>query len=132
LRKAGNAAECAVLEQIPNIGRALAADLRLIGVATPADLADFEPLALYQALCQHSGQRQDPCVLDSFMAAVDFMRGASPTPWWHFTEARKHDFGRSSADLAGLKLAARMPKPVARSHGNISSPVHPVLQTQPD
>ena len=37
--------------------------------------------------------RQDPCVLDTFMAATDFMRGAQPTPWWHYTAQRKQTYG---------------------------------------
>jgi hypothetical protein len=35
---------------------------------------------LYQKLCAATGQRQDPCVLDTFMAATDFMRGAPAAP----------------------------------------------------
>jgi hypothetical protein len=91
--KAGTAAECSALEQLPNIGPSLAADLRLIGIAHPADLRGKDAFALYQQLCAATGQRQDPCVLDTFMAAVDFMRGAPPAPWWHYTPQRKALFG---------------------------------------
>ena len=50
-------------------------------------------MALYRALCERSGKRQDPCVLDTFMAATDFMRGAAPTPWWRYTAQRKQVYG---------------------------------------
>ena len=87
--KARTPAECEQLEQLPNIGHSLAADLRLIGVVHPRELAAHDALALYHALCRATGQRQDPCVLDTFMAITDFMRGASPAPWWAYTKQRK-------------------------------------------
>ena len=70
--KAASADECERLEQLPNIGPALAADLRLIGIERPADLRGQDACVLYQALCEATGQRQDPCVLDTFMAADRF------------------------------------------------------------
>jgi hypothetical protein len=91
--KAASAAECLRLEQLPNVGPSLAADLRLIGIARPADLHDKDAFALYRALCEKTGQRQDPCVLDTFMAATDFMRGAPAAPWWKYTAERKATFG---------------------------------------
>ena len=56
----------------------MAADLRAVGIAHPRELAHRDAFVLYQALCAASGKRQDPCVLDTFMAATDFMRGAAP------------------------------------------------------
>ena len=56
----------------------MAADLRALGIAHPRELAHRDAFVLYQALCSHSGKQQDPCVLDTFMAATDFMRGAAP------------------------------------------------------
>src|SRR5512140_1209590 len=91
--KARSAGECELLEQLPNIGPSLAADLRLIGVNRPAELADQDAFALYQSLCRQTGKRQDPCVLDTFIAAVDFMRGAEPRPWWTYTAQRKSRYG---------------------------------------
>ena len=90
--KARRAEECEQLEQLPNIGVSLAADLRSIGIASPRDLTTRDPMALYRALCERSGQRQDPCVLDTFMAITDFMRGAEPAPWWAYTPLRKQRF----------------------------------------
>ena len=91
--KAASAAECRTLEQLPNIGPSLAADLRLIGIHAPADLHGQDAFALYRKLCTATGARQDPCVLDTFMAATDFMRGAPAAPWWHYTAQRKALFG---------------------------------------
>lgn len=87
--KATRAADAVRLEQIPNIGPSVAADLRGIGITTPAQLKGKDGLALYRTLNKVSGVRHDPCVADTFMAAVDFMRGGKPVPWWAFTATRK-------------------------------------------
>ena len=92
-RKARTAAECERLEQLPNIGPSIAADLRSIGVQHPAELAQSDAFQLYQQLWRASGKRQDPCVLDTFIAAADFMRGADARPWWAYTAARKARYG---------------------------------------
>ena len=92
-RKAACAQECEQLEQLPNIGPSIAADLRLLGVQHPSELAHRDAFELYQALCNASGKRQDPCVLDTFMAATDFMRGAPARPWWDYTVLRKAQHG---------------------------------------
>jgi hypothetical protein len=91
--KARHADECERLEQLPNIGPAMAEDLRLIGIQHPRDLQGKEPFALYRQLCTATGVRQDPCVLDTFMAIVDFMQGAASAPWWAYTARRKATFG---------------------------------------
>jgi Pathogenicity locus len=91
--KAASAGDCQRLEDLPNIGPAMAADLRALGIAHPRELAQRDAFALYQALCALSGRRQDPCVLDTFMAATDFMRGAAPAPWWAYTAQRKRLYG---------------------------------------
>lgn len=91
--KASRAADCHTLEQLPNIGPSLAADLRSLGIAQPRELAGRDAFALYQALCARTGRRQDPCVLDTFIAVVDFMNGAPPAPWWAYTPQRKLRFG---------------------------------------
>ncbi|MBA3598625.1 MAG: helix-hairpin-helix domain-containing protein [Methylibium sp.] len=97
ISKARESAECTVLEHIPNIGPALAANLRLIGILHPRELVQRDAFVLYQALCAKTGERHDPCVLDTFMAAVDFMRGAAALPWWHYTAQRKLLYGQIEA-----------------------------------
>jgi len=77
------------LEDIPNIGASIAGDLRQLGVRLPHDLVGKDPYALYQSLCDATRTRQDPCVLDTFMAAVHYMEGAPSRPWWKYTAQRK-------------------------------------------
>jgi len=79
----------ATLEDIPNVGPSLAADLRRVGIEHPRDLLGQDPGALYRSLCEVAGMRQDPCVLDVFTSAVRFMEGAPARPWWHYTAERK-------------------------------------------
>jgi len=77
------------LDELPNIGKSIAADLGSIGVGHPGQLVGKDPFELYEALCIREGKRVDPCVIDVFMAAVRFMEGGEPLPWWSFTEERK-------------------------------------------
>lgn len=81
--------ELARLEDIPNVGPAVAADLRQLGIAEPADLLDRDPFQMYDELSSLTGQRHDPCLLDTFIAAVRFMQGEPKKPWWKYTAERK-------------------------------------------
>jgi hypothetical protein len=92
--KAATADECTTLEQLPNVGPAMAADLRRLGIHTPQSLKGRDGLQLYHALCEATGQRHDPCVLDTLLAVVDFMHGAPPAPWWAYTAQRKAMVGQ--------------------------------------
>jgi len=80
------------LTDLPNIGKAMAADLHLLGINTPEDLIDKDPVELYQKLCVITEMRHDPCVLDVFMSITDFVRGGVARPWWEFTAQRKKMF----------------------------------------
>jgi predicted GIY-YIG superfamily endonuclease len=88
--------QIAHLEDIPNIGPAIAADLRQLGITTPDELPGRDPYAMYDDLCRITGQRHDPCLLDTFIAAVRFMEGAPKKPWWMFTAERKREMARRS------------------------------------
>ena len=77
------------LEALPNIGKAIANKLQLIGIDNPRKLIGEEAFALYEALCTKSGKRHDPCVIDVFMSVIYFMEGGEPLPWWSFTKQRK-------------------------------------------
>jgi hypothetical protein len=83
--------DIAKLEDIPNIGPAIAADLRQLEIKSPSDLLGRDPYAMYDDLCRITGQRHDPCLLDTFIAAVRFMEGGPKKPWWAYTEERKRE-----------------------------------------
>lgn len=79
-------------QDIPNIGPAMARDFNLLGLRTPADLIHTHPHTLYKKMCKVSGVRQDPCVLDTYIAAIDFMNGAPARPWFFYTKKRKIEY----------------------------------------
>lgn len=74
---------------MPNVGPATVADFALLGIHQPNDLKGKDPLALYDALCDITGQRHDPCVIDVFMAAVHYVETGEAKRWWDFTAERK-------------------------------------------
>lgn len=83
-------AEVKQLTDLPNIGKACAADLRLLGIDKPEQLLDKNPYELYQMLCDKTGKRHDPCMLDVFISITRFMAGEDPKPWWFYTDERKN------------------------------------------
>ena len=85
------------LTDLPNVGPAMARDLELIGIRAPKDLEGCDPFELYSLLCERTGVRQDPCVLDTFMSLTDFTGGNAPQPWWAYTSERKRRYGRHLA-----------------------------------
>ncbi len=97
--KAKNASSVVAFTDMPNIGKAMAGDFALMGIAAPQDLAGRDPYVLFEQLCKLTKSRQDPCVLDTFIAAVRFMEGSPPLPWWHYTPERKAELlARATAD----------------------------------
>ncbi|EIG30478.1 pathogenicity locus [Neisseria sicca VK64] len=77
------------LIDLPNVGKAVAEDLVLLGITQPQDLAGQDAYEMYSRLCSLTATRHDPCMIDIFLSLVDFMQGNEPKPWWHFTEQRK-------------------------------------------
>ena len=66
---------------IPNVGLRIARDFETLGIHTPQGLKGKNAFKLYTDLCEQTNMRHDPCVLDTFMAVVDFMGGAPAKPW---------------------------------------------------
>ncbi|MGB9081486.1 MAG: helix-hairpin-helix domain-containing protein [Desulfuromonadaceae bacterium] len=73
------------LEELPNIGKSIAADLRAIGILLPQQLAGRDPLATYLELGGVMGHRHDPCVLYTLMSVQHFLENGEALPWWTFT-----------------------------------------------
>lgn len=85
------------LEDIPNIGKSIASDLRSLGILNPHQLATRDPLQTYLALTGSMGRRHDPCVLYTLMAARHYLDSGASIPWWKFT-------------AQGKKLLAALPR----------------------
>jgi hypothetical protein len=90
--KARKPSEALKLSDLPNIGPAMVRDFALLGIRTPAGLKGRDPYKLYLALSRKTKSRQDPCVLDTFIAAVRFMNGDPPRPWYWYTPERKKKY----------------------------------------
>jgi predicted GIY-YIG superfamily endonuclease len=90
--------QVAHLEDIPNVGAAVASDLRRLGIFTPAELPGRDPYAMYDDLCRITGQHHDPCLLDTFIAAVRYMAGEPKKPWWKYTGERKRVMAARNAE----------------------------------
>jgi hypothetical protein len=94
MKKATSPNSVKFFEQIPNVGKEIAKDFVLLGLKTPEELISQNAFDLYIRLCQRTKSYHDPCVLDTFLAVVEFMNGKSNKKWWDFSEKRKQDFGK--------------------------------------
>ena len=87
--KASHATAAMRLEDIPNIGPSIADDLRALDIYEPAQLVGKDPYLLYRRMGEITGVSHDPCLCDTFIAAVRFMEGGPVRPWWYYTNERK-------------------------------------------
>jgi hypothetical protein len=81
--------------ELPNIGPAMASDLVRLGLRTLDDLERADPRELYDRISALDGARHDPCVLDTFGAAVHNLRTGEALPWWEFSRRRKAELSPS-------------------------------------
>jgi hypothetical protein len=84
-----NRASLKALTDLPNIAKAGAGDLKILGYSEPGHLIGQCPFEMYERLCALTAMRHDPCVIDVFMSVTRFMAGQDPQPWWKYTEERK-------------------------------------------
>jgi Pathogenicity locus len=76
------------LTTIPNVGPAVARQLERLNIAAPDDLRGRDPYELFDRLCELDGRSHDPCLLDTFVAAVSYADGGPARPWWEFSRER--------------------------------------------
>jgi hypothetical protein len=76
-----------------SVGPKIARDFDMLGIRSVPQLARQDPDRLYEKLCSLTRQRQDPCVLDVFCAAVAQARDprlpAEQCQWWYWSRKRK-------------------------------------------
>lgn len=81
------------LADLISIGPAMLRDFEMLGIRSVAQLAKQNPERMYERLNHATGQRQDPCVLDTFCAAVAQARNprlpAEQCQWWYWSRKRK-------------------------------------------
>jgi hypothetical protein len=87
------AAQARELGDLISIGPAMLRDFELLGIRSVAQLARQNPERMYSRLERATGQRQDPCVLDTFCAAVAQAKNprlsAEQCQWWYWSAKRK-------------------------------------------
>ena len=81
------------LRDLSGIGPAMLKDFEMLGIRSVPQLAKSDGRKLYDRLCQLTGQRQDPCVWDTFECAVAQARNpdlpAEQRQWWFWSRVRK-------------------------------------------
>lgn len=87
------------LTDLPNIGKAGEADLKMLGIFTPEDLVGKCPYQMHELLCLKTKVMHDPCVIDVFISITRFMNGEDPKPWWAYTAERKEKRVKSMASF---------------------------------
>jgi nucleotidyltransferase/DNA polymerase involved in DNA repair len=83
------------LRDLWSVGPAIERDLNSLGVQTVTQLARRSPERLYRQLERTTGKKQDPCVLDTFRAAVaqalDPDLPVEQCVWWHWSGLRRRE-----------------------------------------
>jgi hypothetical protein len=81
------------LQDLISIGPAMLRDFELLGIRSVPQLAKQNPHKMYSRLERLTGTHQDPCVLDTFQAAVAQARNprlpAQKCQWWYWSRKRK-------------------------------------------
>jgi hypothetical protein len=81
------------LGELISIGPAMLRDFELLGIRSVAELARQNPQRMYEKMQRATGERQDPCVLDTFCAAVAQARNprlaVEKCQWWWWSRRRK-------------------------------------------
>jgi len=81
------------LGDLISIGPKMLRDFEMLGIRSVAQLAKQNPKTMYSRLERLTGQRQDPCVLDTFQAAVAQARNprlpVEKCQWWYWSRVRK-------------------------------------------
>ncbi len=83
------------LQDLISVGPAMIRDFEFLGIRSVPQLAKQDPGKMYARLERLIGARQDPCVLDTFQAAVAQARDprlpAQKCQWWYWSRKRKSE-----------------------------------------
>jgi hypothetical protein len=95
------------LAELISIGPAMLRDFERLGIRSVAQLARQNPQRMYARLNRATGERQDPCVLDTFCAAVAQARNprlpAKQCQWWYWSRKRKNEVRNSKGESRNSK-----------------------------
>lgn len=88
------------LLQLRNIGKAMRQDFDLLGIKTVKQLAKCNADDLYARIQTLTNTRHDPCVWDTYAAAIHQAKTGEALPWWEFTKVRKNRAALHSGPLS--------------------------------
>jgi Pathogenicity locus len=77
------------LSQLRNIGKAMRADFELLGIGSVQELAHCEADELYQRIHDLTHMRHDPCVWDTYAAAIHQAKTGEALAWWEFSQVHR-------------------------------------------
>jgi hypothetical protein len=101
------------LSQLRNIGKAMRQDFELLGIKSVKQLAKCDADKLYAKIQMLSGTRHDPCVWDTYAAAIHQAKTGEALPWWEFSKVRKARADFLVRNREKVKIKTSDPKPVA-------------------
>lgn len=84
------------LSRLRNIGKAMRKDFELLGISSVRQLARCDADKLYGKIQELTGTRHDPCVWDTYAAAIHQAKSGEALPWWDFTHVRKEREARGT------------------------------------
>jgi hypothetical protein len=87
------------LKDLRGIGKKMLEDFDKLGVRSVNQLKSCDAGELYRRMCDISGARQDPCVLDTYRCAIEQARNPNlpeeQRDWWYWSHMRKSTSVRS-------------------------------------
>jgi hypothetical protein len=89
------------LKDLRGIGKKMLEDFDQLGIKSVNQLKSRDADRLYLRMCEISGVRQDPCVLDTYRCAIEQARNPNlpdeQKDWWYWSRVRKSGAARSTA-----------------------------------
>lgn len=80
------------LRDLRGIGPRILEDFHQLGIGSVRHLKGCDAQRLYDKMCLLSGQRQDPCVLDTYRCAIEQARDPNlpreQRDWWYWSRLR--------------------------------------------
>jgi len=95
------------LSRLRNIGKAMRRDFELLGIQSVKQLAKCDADKLYAKIQTLTGTRHDPCVWDTYAAAIHQAKTGEALAWWEFTKVRKQ---------RSLSISARRTRAISTSN----------------
>jgi Pathogenicity locus len=81
------------LKDLRGIGERMLEDFQKLGIRSVPELKSRDAQELYNRMCELTGTRQDPCVLDTYRCAIEQARNPDlpreQMDWWYWSRVRK-------------------------------------------